>query len=173
MFIDITGERFDRLLALEFVKHPKSGRGMWLCLCDCGRECLSESWALRHRKNRSCGCHRLEQTIARSTKHGHRRKAKTTNQYYLWRSLKVRGLELDFRSFLALEKTGQLPTFKDKSLKHGHCRGGKQTPLYNKWKSQRDKRRKKVTDLSFEQWLEKFAPALAAAPQVSEIAATN
>ena len=33
-FIDITGQRFGRLIAKEYVKTEKKG-SYWLCVCDC------------------------------------------------------------------------------------------------------------------------------------------
>lgn len=33
---DLTGQRFGRVLVLEFDSHRKSGRPLWKCQCDCG-----------------------------------------------------------------------------------------------------------------------------------------
>ena len=68
--IDLTGQRFSRLLVLErgedFISIRKSGNRKgkleknvrWKCQCDCGKIILAESSSLK-RKNfptRSCGC---------------------------------------------------------------------------------------------------------------------
>jgi hypothetical protein len=102
MFFDITGQRFERLVALTYGPLPKNpDRNAWRCKCDCGNEIYTESHALRHERVKSCGCLRRELTIRRSTIHGHHTKAHTTSEYYLWRHLRARGkTALDFKSFL-------------------------------------------------------------------------
>lgn len=64
--IDLTGERFGRLLVLERAEdyvpyNDHSQRKVqWLCRCDCGTECLVLSQNLRRGSTRSCGCLRRE-----------------------------------------------------------------------------------------------------------------
>ena len=36
--LDITGQRFGRLTAIERVGHNNNGHSLWKCLCDCGNE---------------------------------------------------------------------------------------------------------------------------------------
>jgi hypothetical protein len=36
--MDITGQRFGRLIALERVHLDRHGKAMWRCRCDCGGE---------------------------------------------------------------------------------------------------------------------------------------
>lgn len=50
-FIDITGQKFNRLTAIDYV-----GNQRWLCKCDCGKEKIVDAYALRHGKTKSCGC---------------------------------------------------------------------------------------------------------------------
>ena len=102
MFFDITGQRFDRLVAIAYEPIPKNpARKAWRCLCDCGNERYVDGHALRNFRYKSCGCLRREMTIRRSTIHGHHTKAHTTSEYYLWRNLKTRSkTALDFKSFL-------------------------------------------------------------------------
>lgn len=57
-FIDLTGQRFAKLTALERVFGHKDTR--WRCLCDCGRETVVSSHSLRTRKIMSCGCAQRE-----------------------------------------------------------------------------------------------------------------
>ena len=49
--IDITGQRFGRLVALEYMD-----RSQWRCLCDCGNETTSQGEHLRAGRTKSCGC---------------------------------------------------------------------------------------------------------------------
>lgn len=57
-FIDITGQRFGRLVALRYA--PEWKVGYWLCRCDCGTEFYTEGQALRRGRTRSCGCLRQD-----------------------------------------------------------------------------------------------------------------
>lgn len=52
--IDITNQKFDRLLALEPIKI--NNKTYWKCLCDCGNVCYYSCGNLRSGNNRSCGC---------------------------------------------------------------------------------------------------------------------
>ena len=56
--IDLTGERFGKLLVIEEVGKTKHGDRLWRCKCDCGTECFSSQSALRNSGKRSCGCMR-------------------------------------------------------------------------------------------------------------------
>jgi hypothetical protein len=50
--IDIVGQKFERLLVLEYNSNKKS----YLCQCDCGNLTHARSWYLRNGKHKSCGC---------------------------------------------------------------------------------------------------------------------
>lgn len=57
--IDLTGQRFGRLVLLERVPTPeyiKGKRPYWKCQCDCGNIHLAESTNLRKGNVCSCGC---------------------------------------------------------------------------------------------------------------------
>lgn len=58
LFIDVTGQRFGRLVALEpmFVQGDKRKRYYWRCKCDCGNECTVNADSLRGGHTKSCGC---------------------------------------------------------------------------------------------------------------------
>ncbi len=68
-FIDITGQRFARLLVLGFAgrerKHSK-----WFCKCDCGSITKVSANQLRTDSTKSCGCLKDETTSKRNTTHG-------------------------------------------------------------------------------------------------------
>lgn len=57
-FIDITGQRFGRLVALRYA--PEWKVGYWRVRCDCGTEFFAEGQALRKGRTRSCGCLRQD-----------------------------------------------------------------------------------------------------------------
>lgn len=55
-FIDMTGQRFGRLLVIERVESPNKKRTMWRCLCDCGNITITDGVFIRSGDTRSCGC---------------------------------------------------------------------------------------------------------------------
>lgn len=57
MVIDLTGQRFGKLTALEQVG-IQHGFALWRCRCDCGNETKVTSSRLRHDGTSSCGCFR-------------------------------------------------------------------------------------------------------------------
>ncbi|MDT2909320.1 hypothetical protein [Lactococcus lactis] len=55
--IDLTGQRFGKLIAIEKTNKRSSGGGIiWRCRCDCGNEKNVVSGNLTSRHVRSCGC---------------------------------------------------------------------------------------------------------------------
>lgn len=60
MIIDVTGQKFGRLMALEKQGRTKNGNALWLCKCICGSTNVAESYGLRHGVTKSCGCLRRE-----------------------------------------------------------------------------------------------------------------
>lgn len=57
-FTDIRGQKFGRLLAVEYV-----GDGRWKCKCDCGRESTASVSVLRKGRTVSCGCFNAEKAL--------------------------------------------------------------------------------------------------------------
>ena len=82
-FIDLTGKRFGRLIALRYVGlsnhqgHQRKAR--WECRCDCGNKKIVVSQNLRKGHTRSCGCLFIEMLKARA-KHN----ARHTPEYDSW-----------------------------------------------------------------------------------------
>ncbi len=82
--LDITGIRFGKLTAIRFAGRttgaPKHSR-VWICKCDCGKECEFSTSRLRSGKTRSCGCLFREVMV----KHGHTPSGKTASpEYQAW-----------------------------------------------------------------------------------------
>lgn len=61
--INIAGQRFERLVAIEDVGRNKHKQVIWLCKCDCGNEIEVTTASLRKGHTRSCGC--LQKEAAR------------------------------------------------------------------------------------------------------------
>lgn len=92
--LDLTGQRFGRLTAIQRKKSQK-GRSMWLCQCDCGNQKVVSSNHLTRGAVKSCGC--LNKEIAhergelskigeRTRKHGDF----GTKLYGVWAGIKRR-----------------------------------------------------------------------------------
>ena len=64
---DLTGQRFGRLLVLEYAstqRRPNWQATFWRCRCDCGTVKLVTSNHFRKGATRSCGCLRRESSRA-------------------------------------------------------------------------------------------------------------
>lgn len=53
--IDITGDRYGKLVALER-SHIENRKTFWKCLCDCGKKSIHYLGHLRSGTSKSCGC---------------------------------------------------------------------------------------------------------------------
>ena len=54
--IDLTGQRFGKLVALFPIYSENGGHTLWHCKCDCGNECDIDMGNLRQGFSQSCGC---------------------------------------------------------------------------------------------------------------------
>jgi len=81
-FKDIIGQRFGRLIAVEYV----SNKYKWKCLCDCGRYSFVPRSPLEKKAVKSCGCLAKETARRLATTHG---KSRST-EYHAWQSMKER-----------------------------------------------------------------------------------
>lgn len=81
--IDITGERYSRLLVLERAENTERGQAVWKCLCDCGNITYVRGGNLKSGAVKSCGC--LLKDNAHRT-HG----LSHTKIYGLWGNIKRR-----------------------------------------------------------------------------------
>ena len=60
-YVDITGQRFERLVALyPSKKYYESGSVIWHCKCDCGNEVDVAYNTLVYTNQKSCGCQKKE-----------------------------------------------------------------------------------------------------------------
>lgn len=56
---DLTGQRFERLVALELAESD-GRKPRWRCRCDCGKRWVARADALTQGRTRSCGCLKLD-----------------------------------------------------------------------------------------------------------------
>jgi hypothetical protein len=81
--IDLTGQKFGRLIAVRRMSNDKHGHRRWLCLCICKNKTIVRSADLENNKTQSCGCLQVEKSI----KHGYARKRKQSGKYQSWKSM--------------------------------------------------------------------------------------
>jgi len=87
---DITGQKFNRLTAIEF-SHIKNKRYYyWLFKCDCGKTLLMQKAHVLSGNSKSCGCLNLELIAQRPITHGHTKNKKFSGSYRAWRAMKDR-----------------------------------------------------------------------------------
>lgn len=61
-FIDLTGQRFGKLVVERRAPNNHSGGTCWICKCDCGNTTIIPAGKLRSGWTKSCGCFQREQT---------------------------------------------------------------------------------------------------------------
>jgi hypothetical protein len=97
--IDLLGQRFGRLVVVEFAGKARNGKRTWRCLCDCGQEVVARADTLRVRHTRSCGCLVKESAHERFTRHGHARDGNTSPEYRCWQGMHDRCYNVNNPSF--------------------------------------------------------------------------
>jgi hypothetical protein len=81
--IDITGQRFDKLVVTEFAGYSNSnGHARWQCHCDCGKTTIVYAKYLLIGDTSSCGCKTL--------KHGYGSNGKEHYLYRTWARMRER-----------------------------------------------------------------------------------
>jgi hypothetical protein len=70
--LQLTGQRFGRLLVIEEAGKNKFGKFLWRCLCDCGKETIVIGSHLVNKITRSCGCLNTESGGNYLREHGQR-----------------------------------------------------------------------------------------------------
>ena len=60
--LNLAGERFGRLIAIQNVGSNARGNSLWECVCDCGQVIVVNSQKLKNGHTKSCGCYRRDYT---------------------------------------------------------------------------------------------------------------
>ena len=84
--LDLTGQRFGKLVALEKISKPSKNRKytFWKCQCDCGNIKEIRTSSLVEGESQSCGC--KEGTW----KHGMATRTGKTRLYEIWKGMRSR-----------------------------------------------------------------------------------
>ncbi|WP_424667281.1 hypothetical protein [Candidatus Binatus sp.] len=80
--IDLTGQRFGRLVVLRRDGSDAKGGALWVCCCDCGTETTVRGYHLRSGHSKSCGCFNRELLTTHGLRH--------TGLYRSWQNLRRR-----------------------------------------------------------------------------------
>jgi hypothetical protein len=67
--IDLTSQRFGRLVVQNLIGRLTSGRHLWRCRCDCGQEVEVVGHSLKTGNTQSCGCYQRDRAATASRKH--------------------------------------------------------------------------------------------------------
>jgi len=86
--IDLTGQRFGRLIVVKRMGSNSQNKPLWSGQCDCGNTVIVAGSHLRIGHTKSCGCLMREASKERATKHGFTR----TRFYQIWKGMRQRCL---------------------------------------------------------------------------------
>lgn len=142
-FVDVSGERFGRLVATKPVLDEK-GKRTWECHCDCGGVIFCKAGELRSGNFRSCGC--LKHTDCsieklRNLVHEKfgkllviRSSGEKARGWDLWLCRCDCGNEkiIDGRS-LVYGLTLSCGCLRGRDAKHGDCKNNESAPIYRLW----------------------------------------
>lgn len=107
--VDLTGQKFHRLTAVEYVGNKK-----WRCICDCGKETVVLSHHLKSGNTKSCGClnRELMTQIGKNSKgkpsklkgrhhpaYHFKHNLRNTRLYSIWGSMKTRCYNSNTRAY--------------------------------------------------------------------------
>lgn len=92
-YINISGQKFGMLTAMNVHRTENKRRTRWFCVCECGKEILVLSYSLRSGLASSCGCKQ------KRYKHGHTIKRRQSPEYSAWIDMKKRCLNPNNKDF--------------------------------------------------------------------------
>lgn len=92
-YIDMTGNRYGRLVVLERNGSVNGGQAKWLCQCDCGKQTTVRGQLLRNGHTQSCGCLASEKKAERIAKRNRTHGGTYTRLYPIWHSMNQRCCE--------------------------------------------------------------------------------
>lgn len=64
--LELAGQKFNRLIAINYSHTNNDKKSVWNCVCDCGKNTQVTAKALKSGSTKSCGCLKTETTSERS-----------------------------------------------------------------------------------------------------------
>ncbi len=103
-FIDLTGQKFGRLIVIQRLENDINDNLRWLCECDCeeGERIIAQGGDLKRGHTKSCGCLRKEITkkIGKSNiKHGYYKNNQSDRIYIIWNNMIQRCAGLNCKNY--------------------------------------------------------------------------
>jgi hypothetical protein len=123
--VDLTGQKFNRLLVIKRAKKVDSGgRAFWECVCDCGNFVIAEGYGLKSGGVKQCHFCKIKQISIKNTTHG----CSPTRLYNIWTNMKTRCSNPNYEMFNSYGGKGislcseweSFENFKLWSLSHGY-----------------------------------------------------
>jgi len=81
-FINLTGQRFSRLVVIKRAENDKQKLTQWLCQCDCGQQTIVRGSQLKNNSIRSCGC--LYRESRKNNQYGYKHGYSNSRIYHTW-----------------------------------------------------------------------------------------
>lgn len=122
---DLSGQRFGRLVVIEFDHMDEYYSSHWLCRCDCGNKVIVSRGNLVKGRATSCGCYKRDRQRELHTTHGEHR----SRLHNIWGNMKQRcGNEknTNYHSYgergieVCDEWLDDYETFRDWALENGY-----------------------------------------------------
>lgn len=85
-YVDITGQKFNMLLAVKFIGKSRWGDKQWEFICDCGNKTICSQSSVKQGKTKSCGC--LVKKVMREMKTTHN--SSNTRFYHIYKNMEQR-----------------------------------------------------------------------------------
>ena len=134
--VDLTGQRFGKLVVVERAGSSISGFAMWRCRCDCGKIAIVIGRNLRTGNTRSCGCLYVDERNTRlatiNITHGATCCGNRTRLYNIWSGMKERCYNhsaINYKNYggrgitICTEWLHDFKAFRDWALSHGYQEG--------------------------------------------------
>lgn len=165
-FIDLTGQKFNKLTAVERLENDNGGIPVWLCKCDCGNFTRVRGKNLKNGAVKSCGCLLKKGT---QTTHG----LSDSKIYNIWNGIKARCFNPKSCSYkrygargisVCEEWKNSFESFYSWSIQNGYAENltierinndGNYCPENCKWVSRKEQCRNRRTNIVFEYMGEK------------------
>lgn len=125
MVIDITNQRYGRLVVVARDGSDKKGHALWECKCDCGKRITVRGDHLRRGATQSCGCYMREKAKKQHKRHGET----GTRLYSIWCNMKKRCDDQKYKSYpnygakgikVCPEWSESFEAFRDWSISNGY-----------------------------------------------------
>lgn len=98
-FIDLTGQKFNRLIPIKFIGRDKYRNALWLCRCDCGNEKILPGYQVKNGRVKSCGCFKKEVGKINGKLYNTTHRYCRTKTYNAWASMVQRCTNLNSQAY--------------------------------------------------------------------------